>query len=252
MSVLTQKIPINPDNPQPLGRHVQLDERSRMYQVQAKATSALKTVAHTRYVPILDQSNLRAQGVNLSGSPDALNSCTGNAGIGAVGSLPLYIKQPLSLRRQLRDPKSAEAQAVDLYAEATELDEFPETYPPTDDGSSGLGIAKALINKGIITSYDHAFDLQALLTALQTSPVLFGINWYESMFDAHPDGTVEISGAIAGGHEVIIDAIFMEAQKLRIANSWSPTWGDEGCFFLTFDQADRLLSEQGDAIILRA
>lgn len=251
MSVLTQKIPANPDNPYPLGRHLQIDERSRMYAVAPKATSVLKTMAHTRYVPILDQSDLRAQGIVLAGNPDALSSCTGNAAIGAVGSLPLYIKQDLQLRRQLRDPKQAETQAIDLYAEATELDEFPETYPPTDDGSSGLGVAKALVKKGIISAYDHAFDLQALLTALQTTPVLFGINWYESMFNCSPNGTVEISGAIAGGHELVIDAVFMEAQKIRLANSWTPTWGDGGCFFLTFDQTDRLLAEQGDAIILK-
>src|SRR6185436_7914867 len=37
-----------------------------------------------------------------------------------------------------------------LYQGATRYDQFDFTYPPTDGGSSGLGLAKALKRSGVI------------------------------------------------------------------------------------------------------
>lgn len=245
-------IPVNLDNPYPLGRHIEHDPRSRGFAVVPTASAGHTDKVWSHYIPVLDQSDLRSQGIFLSGEPDALSSCTGNAGIGVIGTLPFWMKQVPSLRRQLKNAQTAETYAVDLYASATELDEFPDTYPPTDNGSSGLGVAKAMVNLGYIRSYDHVFDgVTGMITALQDGPVMMGVNWYESMFTPKPDGTIDISGAVAGGHEFTVDAVYIQQRLFRCVNSWTPEWGDKGCFFMSFDQSSRLLGEQGDIVVPR-
>lgn len=259
MTVTRIKIPQSPDNPLPLGRHIEHDDRSRNFGVEAVPAAQLKNQAWSNYIPILDQSDLLAQGIVLAGNPDALSSCTGNAGIAAIGTWPLWMKQQPSLRRALKSAMQAEIHAIDLYASATELAGFtaddgsPDTYPPHDDGCTGLATAKAMVNLGYISSYQHVFSgVTGLVTALQSGPVMVGTNWYESMFDPKPDGTFEISGAVAGGHEYLADAVWIDLKLIRFRNSWTPAWGDEGCFFGTFDQVDRLLGEQGDVVLPRA
>ncbi|NED51184.1 hypothetical protein G3I24_09730, partial [Micromonospora aurantiaca] len=64
-----------------------------------------------------------------------------------------------------------EDQARALYSAATRLDEFDGEWPPTDTGSSGLGVAKACKRAGLISGYRHAFGLNAALTALAEQPV---------------------------------------------------------------------------------
>jgi hypothetical protein len=135
--------------------------------------------------------------------------------------------------------------AIDLYAEATELDSFPETFPPSDIGSSGLAVAKALVAQGAISSYKHAFSLQGMLSALQSGPVLLGINWYESMWRAD---RVKISGDVVGGHEFLVNSVSIKDQILQGVNSLGHDWNFGGYFYLTFDQADQLLAEQGDCV----
>lgn len=255
------RIPINPVNPFPLGRHVEHDDRSRGFEyvdprrwsIGEANVPAPKDMEWPRRIPILDQSNLLAQGVKLAGNPDSLSSCTGNAGIGIIGTSPYWVKQGYSLRKALKDPLTAEIHAIDLYAEATELDEFPDTYPPTDDGSSGLGVAKALVQQNLITGYDHIFTgVTGIVTALQSAPVTVGTNWYESMFTPNNAGVLSISGAVAGGHQYVLDAVYIRDRLFRMVNSWNPSWGDGGCAFMSWDTADRLMGEQGDAMVFRA
>jgi hypothetical protein len=147
--------------------------------------------------------------------------------------------------------------AIDLYAEATELDSFPETFPPSDIGSSGLAVAKALVAQGAISSYKHAFSLQGMLSALQSGPVLLGINWpwNEPMITAVSARNwdvvfpvLNLGGDTVGGHELVVDGVWIKKQRLRVANSFGPQWGYNGYFYLTFDQADQLLAEQGDCV----
>lgn len=251
MSTLVQ-IPIDPSNPFPLGRHIEHDERSRGFSYAAVAPNPVDK-EWPRRVPILDQSHLLAQGVKLDGSPDALMSCTGNAAIGIIGTLPYWVKQGYSLRKALKDPLTAEIHAIDIYAEATELDQFPDTWPPVDNGSSGLGVAKALVNQGIITGYDNIFNgVTGLVSALQTAPVCIGTNWYDQMFTPTDAGLLHIDGGVVGGHQYVLDAVYIRNRLFRMVNSWGPGWGAGGCAFIGFDSMDRLMGEQGDAMVFRA
>lgn len=171
-----------------LGRHVELDPRSRAFAVPAAADTITK-VRHRRY-GILDQGDL--------------GSCTGNAITGCLNTLPLHITGT---------HLKTEADAVRLYSEATRLDSFQGAYPPEDTGSSGLAACKAAKNEGLISGYRHAFSVEAALTALMSGPVITGVNWYECLCDDQrvltsdlrwvPIQDVEIGDELVGFDECI-------------------------------------------------
>ena len=214
-----------------LGRHVHHDARSQHYALEGP-TAPLTSRVWTRRTGPLDQGNL--------------GSCGGEAGAGLAMTDPLW--KPGRAYTQ--------ADAVDLYSEATRLDVIPGTYPPDDTGTTGLAVAKALRARGVVSRYEHAFTLGALLNALATQgPLLFGCNWYEG-FDApvpdHAAGALcVLSGAIRGGHEIELVGVDVEARRVTFWNSWGASWGNGGEAAFDWPTVERLLAEQGDAILCR-
>jgi hypothetical protein len=216
-----------------LGRHVNHDPRSRAYAVAPTATT-LTAVRHASDIGILDQGQL--------------GSCTGNAGVGAIYREPFMVGILKSWHLYSAD----EAGAVALYSEATVLDGYAGTYPPTDTGSDGLSVAKALQKAGIISGYLHAFTLQSALLQLMATPLITGITWYNSMFTVAPDGvlTVEPSSGVAGGHELCVDE-YVPATTAWPAmvggpNSWGTPWGKDGRWYLRMNDWAELLADDGD------
>ncbi len=211
-----------------LGRNVKHDSRSRQFAFPTKKLT-LVSVTHERKIPILDQGQV--------------GSCTGNAGIGAIGCEPYFndgATSPYSL-----DEKGALA----LYSAAESID-GDGPYPPNDNGSSGLSIAQALLNSKTIPGYQHTFTLNDALLALTQYPILFGTNWYDTMFNPDADGRVHPTGNVAGGHEIMARQLDVENKRVWFDNSWGTGWGVQGRFYLTFDDFATLLSQQGDVTVL--
>ncbi len=218
-----------------LRRHVHHDSESRRYPFDTTGLSIV-SAKHTRRIPVLDQGQL--------------GSCTGNAGIGALGTDPYYATVPSNPLGYSFD----EAGAVRLYSDATKVDDAPGQYPPTDTGSDGLTIAKVLKAAGEISGYQHTFTLDDALKALGVTPFITGISWYDGMFDPDPDGRVRPGGTLAGGHEIVADEIDATAEQVWLTNSWGPSWGvtrdgRPGRFWLSFDDFGALLADQGDVTI---
>lgn len=218
-----------------LGRHVNHDPRSRAYAVQPTATTLVAT-RHAASIGILDQGQL--------------GSCTGNAGVGAAYREPIVINAGQVFTWKAYSPD--ETGAVALYSEATKLDGYAGTYPPTDTGSDGLSVAKALQKAGIISGYLHAFTLQSALLQLMTTPLITGITWYESMFDPDFSGllTVDPNSGVAGGHELCVDE-YVPASGSAPAmvggpNSWGSMWGKGGRWYMTVEDWGTLLADDGD------
>jgi hypothetical protein len=176
--------------------------------------------------------------------PGRLGSCTGKAACGALGTDPFYGSLAGKLQTGL---KLDEAEAVSLYSAATRLDPYSGSYPPDDTGSDGLSVAKAAKNAGLISGYVHALSLDAVVTALQTGPVITGVNWDEGFDSPDASGNVSISGSVRGGHEFEIVAVDVDAKRFRAPNSWAERWGDKGYFQFSYADYERLLSEDGDA-----
>jgi hypothetical protein len=218
----------------PLGRHIEHDPRSRDYAYEPDlATTDFKTVLHHRYGGVFDQGEV--------------GSCTGNACAGAINTVPLRDKA-------IEAHSLKEADAVDLYELATHLDNIPGFYPEEDTGSTGLAVAKAAKQKGYITSYKHAFSVDAALAALQKRPIIIGIAWYEGYDNPDPTGLIKQAGQIRGGHEIELRGFQLASDlldSLIIAeNSWSSSWGLNGLFNFTVATFQQMMDQQGDATIM--
>ena len=210
---------------------------------------AIKTVEWTRRIPILDQGQL--------------GSCTGNAGTGVLGTDSAGRTASTMVTISAAGAAAShglftagehtldEAFAVALYSLATILDGVSGTYPPTDTGSTGLGVAKALKALGLAGSYTHAFSIAALNSAVQYAAVLIGIVWPQSAFDTANDGRILVdkTSPIAGGHELELSKYDASTGEYWVPNSWNTTWGDKGWGYFTAADLAWLLSQQGDVTV---
>lgn len=229
-----------------LGRHQVLDPRSLAY-VHTGADAPLATADHESPCPVLDQEDLKAQGIDVRTIfpgkrlrfADALGSCVGNATVA-------HLAERLGMSRLglADDPVAAEVLAIKRYSRATQCDDdLADTYPRVDSGSSGLGSARACRVDGLISTYRHAVDAIGLLSLLQHGSVIMGMPWFQAWFE--PDGLGFIdhglwrTSGIAGGHEVCVTAVERillsaagapdpDGTVLRIRNSWGMSWGDHG------------------------
>ena len=211
------------------GRIVEHDHRSRAFKFNTAGIS-VHSVHHVRKIPVLDQGNI--------------GSCTGNATVGCVGTLPFYTTLSKAQRSALN-----EAEAVRLYSQATRVDEWPGEYPPDDTGTSGLAIAKAAVAAGYINGYRHTFSFDDALKALSVQPVISGINWYEGFTYPDAKGVISQFGQLAGGHEIVLDEIDLDRKLIGATNSWGTAWGLNGRFYIPFELFEQLLHEDGDVTV---
>lgn len=214
-----------------LGRHVNHDSASRRF---AFDTSGLqvRTVRHRRRIPILDQGDL--------------GSCTGNAGIGCLGTDPFYDTLPVGASAPYT---MDEAGAVALYSAASAIDPWLGSWPPDDTGSDGLSVAKALAAAGEIAGYRHTFGLVEALETLSEWPLITGTNWYSNMYWPDDSGIVSPAGSLSGGHEYVVDEYDDTTGLVGFSNSWGPGWGVAGRFYMRAADWGRLLGEDGDVTV---
>ena len=209
-----------------LGRNVNHDSRSMLFRVHAQPARALVSVTHERRVPVFDQGDL--------------GSCTGNAAVGAVGTAPLFDGLP---RHSSQPRRAARGQGVlgrhgaGRCTRHVPTDRHRQRRPQRGEG---------LKNLGLISGYLHATDVTTMQTALQDTPVIVGVNWYEGFDNPDHNGLVSISGQVRGGHEFEVVGLDLEKKLFLAVNSWGPGWGVNGHFSFSFDTMAQLLSEQGD------
>lgn len=218
-----------------LGRHVNHDDRSLQY-LHADGTPT--TVRWNREIPVLDQGNV--------------GSCTGNACTGALGTDPDY-SSSLAAMIAAGQLNLNEDEALALYS-AAEVIDGDGPYPPNDNGSSGLSVAKAAKAAGYCSGYMHATSIAQAHTAIQTGPVMIGSNWYDSMDTPDENGLVTIApgATVRGGHEYEAIAYDAATDLWELVNSWGESFGVKGHFFYSSATFERLLSEEGDVTSLVA
>lgn len=213
------------------GRHINHDPRSLAYE-HPRTNRAVADVSHKRTVGPFDQGQL--------------GSCTGNAMAGALLTEPFAGTWTPGARTITAD----EAGAVKLYEQATAIDPYPGTYPPTDTGSDGTSVAQAAKNLGLIAGYRHVLSgLTTALQALQDVPVITGVSWYEDMFHPDADGRVHVGGQLAGGHEFEVFGVDVDNRRIWCWQSWGPGFGVGGTFYLTWEDWDGLLADKGDVTV---
>jgi hypothetical protein len=208
----------------PLGRVVNHDPRSLAYQVVADATVVTKR--WDRVIPVLDQGDV--------------GSCTGNAAVGHLGTQPE--DATLTSLKLTMD----ESLALKLYS-AAEVIDGDGPYPPNDNGSSGLSVAKACKTAGYISGYLHMTSVDACKTAIANGPFIVGSDWWTSMDNPTATGLVQVSGTVRGGHEYECIGYDTATDLWEFVNSWGTEFGADGHFFYSSPSFTKLLADQGDA-----
>lgn len=149
--------------------------------------------------------------------------------------------------RPVRVPAIDNAFAFGLYREARTLDEWPgEAY----DGTSVLAGMKAGHARGYFESYRWAFGLDDLIMAVgYKGPAVLGVNWRDGMWDTDADGTLYVTGPVAGGHCLYVRGVNVRSRRFLGTNSWGPGFGLNGDFFVSFNDMALLLADDGEAAI---
>jgi hypothetical protein len=242
------------NHPHPLGRNKEHDPASRAYQVAHKLL-VKHNVTHL-VGPHLDQADL--------------GSCEGNTAnewLNWNKALPNRIRFNNTIRRPGSSRlRTTEEQAVLLYGKATHLDndQIPGYYPPTDTGTSAVGVAKAMQFYAAIDGYDWTFDFESFLGQLQKTPVMLGTNWYAGMFEINAQGFVAPSPSDQdpdGGHAYLAHALDYAHERVGCTNHWvnddGTPWGvrignHDGSFWIKMGMLEQLLiHEQGESMVPR-
>ena len=225
------------------------------------AGAELKQVDHEPKCGVLDQQNLLAQGIRVSTfipgaqDVDALSSCTGNATTVALSNILDPGRWAQEVATSYTDTVTAEKWAIGFYHQCSDQTGDPgQEWPPTDCGSSGPYIVQELQRLGLVKTDRIAHGAQNLVSLLQTDGVLMGSPFLNAWEEPGPDHVVDGDGSIstlerqiqlgvAGGHETYISAVELvavtatglvipEKTVLRVRNSWSRSWGDNGSFYI--------------------
>jgi len=141
-----------------------------------------------------------------------------------------------------------------VYWEAQRIDEWEGgSYPgasPTYEGTSVLAGIKVLQKMGYIEGYKWAFGLNDLVMAVgYCGPAVLGVPWYEGMFDPWACGHLHVQGELMGGHAILCNGVNVKDRTFTLHNSWGAAWGNGGDAKVSWDEMDRLLHEQGEAVI---
>lgn len=224
--------PEQPDLPHRLGAHLDKDPRSRAYPARAlfAAEQPVQSVSHRRRVPLYDQGRY--------------GSCVSQSTHGTLSTLP-FRHRYRSQRNILRG-----------YSEMTAADPFRGTFnwrdpngPGSEDtGTSVLAGAQWMRAKGRITEYRWNFTFVDTLRAIQQVPLVVAFAWYPSMFRNPSKGseplTVDFSEGWVGGHALSATRLDVDRRLIGGPNSWN----DWGWWWLRWEDAERLLADNGDSL----
>lgn len=154
--------------------------------------------------------------------------------------------------------KVGEPEAYNIYRGAVVLDpwkendaeaKLPDASPKMESGTTVHAGSQAVLNQGYLDSVAWAFSLQtAVEWVLTMGPLVIGINWYDSMFDANSKGVISISpgASLAGGHCLLWRGVNTSSAQALLTNSWGNTWAKKGDALISLKDMERLIHEQGE------
>lgn len=148
------------------------------------------------------------------------------------------------------------AYAHNWYCRAQQLDPWPggaceNNNDPYYEGTSTLAGAKVGVELKHYTSYLWATSEEEIArTVGNYGPVVTGLNWHEGMMDTDVDGFIRPSGAVVGGHCIVVIGVNVEDGYYILQNSWGSNWGINGRCYLRREDMAELLADDGDACVL--
>ena len=137
--------------------------------------------------------------------------------------------------------------ALSIYNRAKQLDAWPGT---NYSGTSVLAGAKAVRERGWVTEYRWAFNLNDALLALSyAGPFVLGCDWHRDMVNPGPRGYLSPTGRIIGGHAILVKAINTTYNRVTVHNSWGASWGRNGDAYLSFSDLGKLINSGAEICI---
>ncbi len=116
-------------------------------------------------------------------------------------------------------------------------------------GTSVNAVMKWSKSRGYIESYHWAFGIDDLILAVcHKGPAVLGISWYDGMHKPK-GGFIKPTDKKTGRHAILCNGYNAETEVFTLHNSWGRRWGYKGECFITKDDMERLLDEQGVAAI---
>jgi hypothetical protein len=158
-----------------------------------------------------------------------------------------------------------------LWNEAKEVDEWPDTNPGDDNGTSVRAGCDVLRDQGHrrvyygrtlppslaegISENRWATSVDEVRACIAAGvPVAIGVNWYTAFDRPEQDGTRwwavrrgQPLGRVRGGHCVCVYGASDRLQAVRFKNSWGP---DYPLALLPYTVLQRLLDEGGEATVV--
>lgn len=135
------------------------------------------------------------------------------------------------------------------YHDAQRIDEweggsYPGAYP-FYEGTSLLAAAKSI---NLLKEYRWAFGEQQLHQSLLQGhgPAVIGVNWYSHMHRPNKDGLIRVKGSKTGGHAIMVRGV--DKDLYRLTNSWGNKYGINGECFLSRQDMDTLLQQDGECL----
>lgn len=215
----------------PIVRH-QLGRKHSAIKRKARASYAVLSLPDVFWRPLtpaLDQRDLGA--------------CTGFA------TLQCRLSEPWKWSGILDIPQ-LEALARSIYSGATKRDIWPGTWPPTDTGSGGQWALDEALHQGVFAQYVAIDSFEDLQLALQKGPCISGVDWYDGFFSPDRCGAIKKTGAVVGGHEIVISGIRYSTKQILARTSWGEFGvdyqGKSGFFWWTFGDYQALIAAGGD------
>jgi hypothetical protein len=206
--------------------------RKASYEIDASA----KSVFWRATVPwALDQADLGA--------------CTGFATVQARLTRPFLLSTIPVTPTTLAE---FEQLGRDVYSGATKRDQWPGVWPPTDTGSSGSAALDEALARHLFDGYGTVSSLAEMQRALQSGPLIFGVDWYNGMFSPSRCGEIKATGAVRGGHEIAIVGLDVDAKTVWGETSWGNEFGvciegHCGYFYMTYGMVSQLFAAGGEA-----
>lgn len=224
-------------------------------------TTPLRAVAHPPTIPVLDQEDLVAQGINTAKlvpgarELDALGSCVANATVAALSTIMSPAASALAAAlpgaqitgSAVQDEKTA----ILLYHALTmQTCETDTEWPPSDCGSSGVWACKWLEGQRVTGGHLIATTADDIVSLMQGHALITGQPFLDAWMTPDSDGFIDGDGTagslraaladgVAGGHETCwygIESLALDADGhvdphhtvIRFRNSWGSSWGLAG------------------------
>ena len=128
------------------------------------------------------------------------------------------------------------------------------SYPgarPVYEGTSVLAGVKEVVKRGYCEEYRWAFNTyDALYSIGHNGPAVIGVTWFTGMMNPDGNGFIHPTGMIVGGHCVLVRAVNVVKRFVTIRNSWGKSWGVNGECYLSFEDFNTILQNDGECVFL--